>query len=64
MTKLTEITNQVEEEEPPGITTARNEVVVEEEEPPGTTAVTDGTAVINKRRFAAHFVIALLPLRN
>ena len=54
MTKLTEINNQVEEEEPPGITTARNELVVEEDEPPGTMAVTDGTAIINKRRFANH----------
>jgi lysine 2,3-aminomutase len=52
MTKLAEIKKQVEEEEPPGITTTRNEVVVEEEEPPGTTAVTNGTAVINKGRFA------------
>src|SRR4030043_208190 len=54
MTKLTEISNQVEEEEPPGITTARNELVVEEDEPPGTMAVTDGTAIINRRRFVNH----------
>jgi lysine 2,3-aminomutase len=51
MTKLAEIKNQVEEEEPPGFTTARNEVVAEEEEPPGSTAVTDGTAVINEITF-------------
>src|SRR4030043_2289163 len=54
MTKLTAITNQVEEEEPPGITTTRNDVLAEEEEPPGNTAVTDGTAVINRRRFFSH----------
>jgi lysine 2,3-aminomutase len=54
MTKLTAIKNQVEEEEPPGITTTRNEVVAEEEEPPGKTAVTDGTAVINRKRFFSH----------
>jgi lysine 2,3-aminomutase len=53
MTKLTEIINKAEEEEPPGITTG-NEVVPEEEEPPGNTAVTDGTAVINKKRFFSH----------
>jgi lysine 2,3-aminomutase len=51
MTKLAEIKNQVEEEEPPGFITTRNEVVVEEEEPPGSTAVTDGTAVINEITF-------------
>ena len=51
MTKLAEIKNQVEEEEPPGFATARNEVVAEEEEPPGSTAVTDGTAVINEIAF-------------
>jgi len=51
MTKLAEIKNQVEEEEPPGFTTTRNEVVSEEEEPPGSTAVTDGTAVINEITF-------------
>src|SRR4030043_341279 len=54
MTKLTAITNQVEEEEPPGITTTRNDVLAEEEEPPGNTAVTDGTAVINRKRFFSH----------
>jgi lysine 2,3-aminomutase len=54
MTKLTAIKNQAEEEEPPGITTTRNEVVAEEEEPPGKTAVTDGTAVINRKRFFSH----------
>ncbi len=54
MTKLTAIKNQVEEEEPPGITTTRNEVVAEEEEPPGKTAVTDGTAVINRKRFFSY----------
>lgn len=54
MTELTAIKNQVEEEEPPGITTTRNEVVAEEEEPPGKTAVTNGTAVINKKRFFSH----------
>ncbi|MCJ7655109.1 MAG: KamA family radical SAM protein, partial [Dehalococcoidia bacterium] len=53
MTKLTAIKNQVEEEEPPGITTTRNEVVAEEE-PPGNMAVTDGTAVINRKRFFSH----------
>jgi lysine 2,3-aminomutase len=51
MTKLAEIKNQVEEEEPPGFTTVRHEVVAEEEEPPGTTAVTDGTAVIKETTF-------------
>ncbi len=51
MTKLTAIKSQVEEEEPPGIATTRNDVVVEEEEPPGTAAVTYGTAVNNRRRF-------------
>src|SRR4030042_2354395 len=51
MTNITAITNQAEEEEPPGITTIRNEVVAEEEEPPGNTAVTDGTAVINRKKF-------------
>jgi lysine 2,3-aminomutase len=50
MTELIAITNQVEEEEPPGITT-RNEVMTEEEEPPGKSAVTDGTAVINRKNF-------------
>jgi lysine 2,3-aminomutase len=50
MTELTVIKNQAEEEEPPGITTTRNELVVEEEEPPGNTAVTDGTAVINREK--------------
>ena len=54
MTELTAITNQVEEEEPPGITTTRNDVLAEEEEPPGNTAVTDGTAVINRKRFFSH----------
>jgi len=54
MTELTAIKNQVEEEEPPGIITTRNEAVAEEEEPPGNTAVTDGTAVINRRRFFSH----------
>ncbi|MGA7678190.1 MAG: KamA family radical SAM protein [Dehalococcoidia bacterium] len=51
MTKLIAIKSQVEEEEPPGIVTTRNEVVAEEEEPPGNTAVTDGTAVINRKKF-------------
>jgi lysine 2,3-aminomutase len=51
MTKLADIKNQVEEEEPPGFIALRNDVVVEEEEPPGSTAVTDGTAVINKITF-------------
>jgi lysine 2,3-aminomutase len=51
MTKLIAIKSQVEEEEPPGIITTRNEVVAEEEEPPGNTAVTDGTAVINRKKF-------------
>ncbi len=51
MTKLAEIKNQIEEEEPPGLATVRNDVVSEEEEPPGSTAVTDGTAVINKITF-------------
>jgi len=50
MSKLAEIKNQVEEEEPPGFTSVRNDVV-EEEEPPGSTAVTDGTAVINNIPF-------------
>ena len=54
MTELTAIKNQIEEEEPPGITTTRNDVLAEEEEPPGNTAVTDGTAVINRRRFFSH----------
>jgi lysine 2,3-aminomutase len=54
MTKLTAIKNQAEEEEPPGIAITRNEVVVEEEEPPGNTAVTDGAAVINRKRFFSH----------
>jgi lysine 2,3-aminomutase len=54
MTKLTAIKNQVEEEEPPGITTTRNEMMAEEEEPPGKTAVTDGTAVINRKKFFFH----------
>jgi lysine 2,3-aminomutase len=54
MTELTAIKNQVEEEEPPGIITTRNEAVAEEEEPPGNTAVTDGPAVINRRRFFSH----------
>jgi len=54
MEKLTAIKSQVEEEEPPGIITTRNEAVAEEEEPPGNTAVTDGTAVINRRRFFSH----------
>jgi lysine 2,3-aminomutase len=53
VTKPEVIKNQIEEEEPPGITTARNKVLVEEEEPPGKTAVTDGTAVINENRFLA-----------
>jgi lysine 2,3-aminomutase len=48
MTKLIAIRSQSEEEEPPGLTTMRNEVVVEEEEPPGKTAVTYGTAVTNE----------------
>jgi lysine 2,3-aminomutase len=51
MTKLSDIKNQVEEEEPPGFIALRNDVVVEEEEPPGSTAVTAGTAVINKLTF-------------
>src|SRR4030043_536604 len=51
MAKLAEIKNQVEEEEPPGLTTTSNEVVVEDEEPPGSTAVTAGTAVINETAF-------------
>jgi len=51
MTKPETIKNLVEEEEPPGITTTRNEAVFEEEEPPGNTAVTDGTAVINENCF-------------
>ena len=51
MAKLAEIKNQVEEEEPPGFTAVRNDIVVEEEEPPGSAAVTDGTAVINKVTF-------------
>ena len=51
MTKLAEIKNQLEEEEPPGFTTTRNEVVVEDEEPPGSTAVTAGTAEINEITF-------------
>ena len=51
MTQLAEIKNQVEEEEPPGFTTTRNEVVVEDEEPQGSTAVTDGTAEINEITF-------------
>src|SRR4030043_419545 len=51
MAKLAEIKNQVEEEEPPGLTTTSNEVVVEDEEPPGSTAVTSGTAVINETTF-------------
>jgi lysine 2,3-aminomutase len=50
MSKLAEIKNQVEEEEPPGFTPVKNDVM-EEEEPPGSTAVTDGTAVINKFSF-------------
>jgi len=54
MEKLTAIKSQVEEEEPPGIITTRNEAVAEEEEPPGNMAVTDGTAVINRRRFFSH----------
>src|SRR4030042_533395 len=51
MAKLAEIKNQVEEEEPPGLTTTRNEVVVEDEEPPGSTAVTSGTAEISEIAF-------------
>ncbi len=51
MAKLAEIKNQVEEEEPPGFTTTRNEVVVEDEEPPGSMAVTTGTAKINEITF-------------
>jgi len=51
MSKLAEIKNQVEEEEPPGFTAVRNKIVVEEEEPPGSTAVTDGTAVKNDTIF-------------
>jgi lysine 2,3-aminomutase len=51
MSKLAEIKNQVEEEEPPGFATVRNEVAVEEEEPPGSSAVTAGTAVINETTF-------------
>lgn len=52
MTKVaTALKNQVEEEEPPGLITTRNEMIVEEEEPPGKTAVTDGTAVINENSF-------------
>jgi lysine 2,3-aminomutase len=51
MAKLAEIKNQVDEEEPPGFTTTRNEVVVEDEEPPGSMAVTSGTAVINEITF-------------
>src|SRR4030042_4726625 len=47
------IKNQIEEEEPPGLTATRNEVLIEEEEPPGKTAVTDGTAVINENSFLA-----------
>src|SRR4030042_5290708 len=54
MTELTVIKNQAEEEEPPGITTTRNELVVEEEEPPGNTAVTDGNAVINREKSLFH----------
>ena len=50
MTRPETIKNLVEEEEPPGIATTRNEVMVEEEEPPGNTAVTDGTDVINENR--------------
>jgi lysine 2,3-aminomutase len=51
MAKLAEIKNQVEEEEPPGFTTTRHEVVVEDEEPPGSTAVTSGTAEIKEIAF-------------
>ncbi len=51
MSKMTEIKNKVEEEEPPGFNTVRNDVVSEEEEPPGSTAVTAGTAVINEITF-------------
>ncbi len=51
MSKLAEIKNQVEEEEPPGFTAVRNKIVAEEEEPPGSTAVTDGTAVKNDAIF-------------
>src|SRR4030065_1132511 len=47
------IKRQIEEEEPPGITATRNELVVEEEEPPGKMAVTDGTAFINQNNFLA-----------
>jgi lysine 2,3-aminomutase len=54
MTELAAIKNQAEEEEPPGIITTRNELVAEEEEPPGNTAVTDGTAVINRKKFFLH----------
>ena len=53
MTKPETIKNHIEEEEPPGITTTRNELVVEEEEPPGKMAVTYGTAVINENSFLA-----------
>jgi lysine 2,3-aminomutase len=51
MTKLAEIKNLAEEEEPPGFITVRNDVPTEEEEPPGSAAVTDGTAVISKITF-------------
>jgi len=53
VTKPETIKNHIEEEEPPGITTTRNELVVEEEEPPGKMAVTYGTAVINENSFLA-----------
>ena len=53
MTKPETIKNQIEEEEPPGITATRNELMVEEEEPPGKVAATDGTAIINENSFLA-----------
>jgi lysine 2,3-aminomutase len=53
VTKPDMIKTQLEEEEPPGITTTRNGLVVEEEEPPGKMAVTSGTAVINENGFVA-----------
>ena len=52
MTKPEMIKTQIEEEEPPGFTTTKNELV-EEEEPPGKMAVTSGTAVINENSFLA-----------
>lgn len=53
MTKPEMLKNQIEEEEPPGFTITRNELVVEEEEPPGKVAVTSGTAIINENSFLA-----------